>query len=190
MARPKQVSDADLIATARRVFLEQGAAVSVGVIARSLKVSPASIFHRVGTKNRLLELALWPTEPPEFALLQRGPLPGLPIPGQLEALLVGLNGYFATAVPALFLLVSAGVPMLPTRARGKRRDDPIMLRLRVALAQWLARASVLPSGEATVAADTLIGALEARYMHVYLGGIRNTAASDRKYVRDLVRLVL
>jgi AcrR family transcriptional regulator len=191
MARPKQVSDEDLVATARRVFLEKGPQVSVGVIARRLKVSPASIFHRVRTKNKLLVLALWPADPPELLQLQRAPLPeGDSAKEQLIALLTGLNAYFATAVPALFLLVSAGVPMKPTKARGKSKDDPMQIRLRAALAQWLVRGGAVPSAAALAAADTLLGAIEARYMHVYLGGIKSTPAADRKYVRDLVELVL
>jgi AcrR family transcriptional regulator len=190
MARPKQVSDEDLVATARRVFLEKGPQVSVGVIARRLKVSPASIFHRVRTKNKLLVMALWPADPPELAQLLRGPLPGVPVKEQLATILTGLNSYFATAVPALFLLVSAGVPMKPTRARGKHRDDPMQIRLRATLAQWLVRAEAVPAGSALAAADTLLGAIEARFMHVYLGGIKSTPASDRKYVHELVELLL
>ena len=190
MARPKQVSDEDLIATARAVFLEKGPAVSVGVIARRLRVSPASIFHRVRTKNKLLLMALWPAEPPELAQLQRGPVADSPLADQLVEILTGLNSYFAVAVPALFLLVSAGVPMRPTRARGKAKDDPMQLRLRAAVAQWLVRGNAIAPAAALAAGDTLMGAIEARYMHVYLGGIKSTPASDRKYVRDLVDLLL
>src|SRR5208337_129799 len=125
MARPKQVSDEVLVATARRVFLEKGPQVSVGAIAKRLKVSPASIFHRVRTKNNLLVMALWPADPPELMQLQRGPIPDVPVDKQLVAILTGLNSYFATAVPALFLLVSAGVRMRPTKVRGQSKDDPM-----------------------------------------------------------------
>lgn len=190
MARPKQVSDEVLVATARRVFLEKGPQVSVGVIAKRLKVSPASIFHRVRTKNNLLVMALWPADPPELMQLQRGPIPDVPVDKQLVAILTGLNSYFATAVPALFLLVSAGVRMRPTKVRGQSKDDPMQLRLRAALTQWLSRSNSVPAAAALAAADTVLGAIEARYMHVYLGGLRSTLATDRKYVRDLVRLVL
>ena len=190
MARPKQVSDEDLVATARRVFLERGPRVSVGVIAKRLKVSSASIFHRVGTKNKLLVMALLPAEPPELMQLQRGPVLDLPVDEQLVEILTGLNSYFATAVPALFMLFSAGVRMRPTRVRGKTKDDPMQLRLRAALTQWLARSKAVPAANALATADTVLGAIESRYMHVYLGGLRSTPASDRKYVRDVVRLVL
>jgi hypothetical protein len=108
----------------------------------------------------------------------------------LITLLTGLNSYFATAVPALFLLVSAGVAMRPTRARGKHKDDPTQIRLRAALAQWLVRANAVAPALALAAADTVLGAIEARYMHVYLGGLRSTPASDRKFVNELVHLVL
>jgi hypothetical protein len=114
----------------------------------------------------------------------------VPVDKQLVAILTGLNSYFATAVPALFLLVSAGVRMRPTKVRGKSKDDPMQLRLRAALTQWLARSNSVPAAAALAAADTVLGAIEARYMHVYLGGLRSTLATDRKYVRDLVRLVL
>jgi len=190
MARPKQVSDEDLVATARRVFLEKGPQVSVGVIAKRLKVSPASIFHRVRTKDKLLMMALWPADPPELLQLQRGPIQKVPVDKQLVAILTGLNSYFAIAVPALFMLISAGVRKRPTKVRGKSKADPMMLRLRAALTQWLARSKAVPASAALAAADTILGAIEARYMHAYLGGLRSTVASDRKYVRDIVRLVL
>jgi AcrR family transcriptional regulator len=172
------------------VFLEKGPAVSVGVIARRLRVSPASIFHRVRTKNKLLLMALWPADPAELLQLQRGPVAGSAIDEQLVEILTGLISYFAVAVPALFLLVSAGVPMRPTKARGKAKDDPMQLRLRAALAHWLVRGNAVPAAAALAAADTVMGAIEARYMHVYLGGIKSTPAADRKYIRDLVDLLL
>jgi len=160
------------------------------VIAKRLKISPASIFHRVSTKNKLLVMALLPADPPELMQLQRGPVPDVPPEEQLVAILTGLNFYFATAVPAMFLLISAGVRMRPTKVRGKSEDDPMQLRLRAALTQWLRRSNFVAATDAVAAADTVLGAIEARYMHVYLGGIRSTPVSDRKYVRDLVRLIL
>jgi AcrR family transcriptional regulator len=190
MARPKQVSDEELIATARQVFLEKGPAVSVGVIAKRLKVSSASIFHRVNTKNNLLIKALVPAEPPELLQLQRGPVRDIPVDEQLVEILTGLNSYFATAVAALFMLFSAGVRMRATKIRGKSKDDPMQLRLRAALTQWLARSQAVPASTAQAAADTILGAIEARYIHVYLGGLRSTPATDRNYVRYVVGLVL
>lgn len=53
MARPKTISDDELLSAARAMFLEHGYAVPVSVIARHAGVSSAAIFLRYPTKEEL-----------------------------------------------------------------------------------------------------------------------------------------
>jgi AcrR family transcriptional regulator len=188
MGRPKRVSDEQIKAMARRVFLEKGPSVAVGVIARRLKVSPASLFHRVKTKERLLVASLWPPDPPELAIMAAGLRPDTPLRTQLTAILQGLDSYLAIAVPASFMLFAGGVPTGVTK---KRRGAPAMVRIRTLLAAWLESANghhKLDALHCQTAAEAMIGALEGRNMHVYLGGMKSSLPARRRFIGELVEL--
>jgi AcrR family transcriptional regulator len=189
MARPKTVSDADLARVARSVFLREGTDAPVATVAKELGITPAALFHRVKTKERLLVIALWPGEPPAVTLLT------LPVsrPGlarqQLLKILYGLNEFFAVAVPAAFLLHRGGVS-----ARGLRgKNAPLMIRLRGMLAHWLDAVhlqSEFGCRNSRIASEALLGALEARQMHAYLCEFKYTASQNNRFVRELVEQVL
>ena len=72
MPRRREVSDAQITRAARKVFLEQGTQVPVAVVAKELGVSPATLFSRMGTKNKLISAALWPPDPPVLKALEEG----------------------------------------------------------------------------------------------------------------------
>ena len=96
MARPRQVSDVQILEAARACFLEHGASVSTTVIAKRLGVSQAALFKRFGTKEDLLVAALRPG--PEMVRelldwLAEGP-DERPIPEQLLDLGVRVRSFF------------------------------------------------------------------------------------------------
>jgi AcrR family transcriptional regulator len=189
MARPKTVSDEDLARVARAVFLREGTEAPVAMVAKELGITPAALFHRVKTKERLLVIALWPGEPEAVALLtSAAPAPGAARPRLLK-ILYGLNEFLAVAVPAAFLLHRGGVS-----ARGLRgKNAPLMIRLRAMLAQWLDAPQAhaeFSHGNGRIASEAILGALEARHMHAYLCEFNYTAAQNNRFVRDLVEEVL
>lgn len=74
MGRPREVTDDQIRATARRCFLERGAGVSAAEIARELGVSHTTLFNRFGSKEGLLVAALGPpAQVPWIAALEAGP---------------------------------------------------------------------------------------------------------------------
>ena len=54
MARRREVSDAEIIKAARKIFLEKGIQEPVHPVAKELAVSTATLFIRMGTKQRLI----------------------------------------------------------------------------------------------------------------------------------------
>lgn len=190
MARPKQVTDDQLMQAARKVFLKKGAKAPVSAIAKELKVTPAALFHRYKSKERMLIDALWPGNPAELAMLETGPVPRIDVREQLVEILLGLTSYLALAVPAMFLLHTAGVP-LGRKPRNKKKLN--MLSLHIELAKWLQRAAArrririkIPA----IAAEALLGALETRYLRGYLLGETFTPNENRAFISELVDEVI
>lgn len=64
MARPREVTDVDILAAAREVFIEHGPGASTNLVAEKLGVSSATLFHRFGSKRELMIASLVPTPPP------------------------------------------------------------------------------------------------------------------------------
>ncbi len=188
MPRRKEVSDAQIVRVARRVFLEQGTRVPVSVVAKELGVSAATLFVRMGTKNKLISAAFWPPDPPVLKMLEERLPDDSPIDEQLIEILVAVAGFVDAEIPATFTLYAAGL-------RPKSADDfsdATPRRLRRALTKWLRDA--VRSGrierDPRVVAEALIGTLEARTLHAFLGKQALKERDTRRFVRSLVATVL
>lgn len=188
MPRRKEVSDAEIVRAARKVFLEQGTQVPVAIVARELGVSPATLFVRMGTKEKLISAALWPPDPQVFAVLERA-LDSRPVARQLVDILVDIARYTDAEIPATFTKYAAGLRPDPTT---EDFSDIAPRRLRRELARWLREA--VRAGKVDcdprVAAEVFVGTLEARAMHVFLGKTAVTDRDTRVFVRSLIASVL
>jgi AcrR family transcriptional regulator len=71
MARPKTISDADILRTAREVFIEGGALGSTREIAKRMNVSEATLFKRYPTKAALFLAAMAPPPVDVAPMLER-----------------------------------------------------------------------------------------------------------------------
>jgi AcrR family transcriptional regulator len=190
MPRPKLVSDEQLMKAARRVFLKDGFKAPVAAVAKELGVTPAALFHRVKSKERLFLQALYPKDPPELQALEGRPAEGGRVQEQLIEILSGLTEYLSHAMPAMFHLHSGGLPV----GRKKYKKPPnVMLRLHIGLAKWLRYAAsrgTIRIKNPVIAAEALLGALEARYLRGYLLGETFTPAENRAFVSDLVAEII
>ena len=106
--RPRQFTDDELFAAARRCFLEHGPTVSVAVIAGELGVSQAALFRRVGTKDELMLQALSP-RPPEWIARIAEHESDAPVHEQLLALVREMDASFRQMMPCIAVLSAAGV---------------------------------------------------------------------------------
>jgi len=174
MGRPRRISDEQLDAAARAVFQERGAAAPLSAVAERLGVSTAAVLHRVGSKAGLLQRALAPPVPVALTRLEAPPGPNPR--RELEDLLVELARALDDLVPSLIALRSSGVMPPPAQA-------PTVV-LRRALARWLG--PLKPRVVPVVAAESLLGTLEARAFNRYVGGASFAPGSDRAFVRKLV----
>jgi AcrR family transcriptional regulator len=188
MARPKQVSDVQLLEAARRVFLEHGAKVPVATIARHLGVTATALFRRVGSKNQLMVQALQPPEPPAIGILKQGFRDDESADVQMSRVLMNMVGYLNTVIASEFCMRDAGVHTVAERVY---INYPI--KLRQAIAKWLQagqKRGRVRAGNVKIMAEALLGTLEMRYTLAYLMHKSHSPASDRQFVTGLVREIL
>ena len=189
MARPRSITDDEIHAVAREVFVERGPGAPVSLIAERLGVSHAALFGRVGTKEQLLLEALYPGRPPAIDRLSKPP----PSEHAVEALvevLTELTAFLHRVVPSLVVLRASGRSMAELPPRD---EAPPPVALRWSLARWLERASengALPPVRSWATAEGLLGAMEARCFNGYLGGGAFAPGSDEAFVRELVEGLL
>ncbi len=188
MARLRVVTDVEIARAARKVFLEHGTQAPVAWVARELGVSSATVFTRMGTKRRLITAALWPPDPPILAVLEQGFVDGEPIERQLRRIVAALARYADAEIPATFTLYAAGLRAKP----GEDFSEVTPTRLRRAMTKWLRQA--MERGEAIsdprTVAELVLGTLEARAMHAFLGKRKVPERETRAFVRALVATVL
>lgn len=181
MARPRQVSDAQIIEAARDCFLEHGASVSTTVIAERLGVSQAALFKRFGTKDDLMVAALRPdpsTLDTLIAKLEAGPN-ARPVPQQLREVALTIRDRFAEILPRMAVLKSAGLTPAP-RCEGTQKPIPPQ-RVHTALVGWLEQAN--GTGMARIphpaaAAFSLLGAIHMQCFMTYMVDSDRELASD------------
>ena len=188
MGRPKQVTDEQIVAAARRCFLERGAGVSAGEIARELGVSHTTLFNRFGSKDALMIAALAPPEKVAWiAALEEGP-DDRPIRDQLVEHGTVISAYFQELHAGLSVLRAAGVK--PVR-RGREGESPPARALR-ALTGWLRRAQTqgrLGKCDVDTLAATILGALHGWALTARLCGESTTAAASERHVERFIALL-
>lgn len=173
---------------ARKIFLEHGTQVPVAEIARELGISPAAIFVRMGTKSRLISAALWPPDPAVLGLLESGAFAAERFERDLVDAVVEIAEYAEAEIPATFTLYAAGLRAKPS----DDFSDVTPARLRRALTKRLreAVAAGAISCDPRIAAEIIVGTLEARAMHAFLGKRATSARETREFVRRLLAAVI
>ena len=187
MSRPREVTDSQIIAAARRLFLAHGAQTTVAQVAGELGVSSTALHLRMGSKRALLLKALCPSDPPVLAELSAPIDAGADVKKRLRAILAELQTWTEAEIPATFTLYSIGMRPEP----GEEIDNSQPLRLRRALADWLRRAARFERLAASprVAAEILLGTLEAGALHKFISGEAGSEREQRAFLRDLVAVV-
>jgi AcrR family transcriptional regulator len=135
VARPRTVSDEQILEATRAAVRRHGPSVSLDTIAGRLHVSQPALLKRFKTRNKLFIAALMPPETPPFLKrLEAGP-GDEPIGQQLEEVLSEMASFFDEIAPLLSALRESGIPN--HEAHPKR---PHLAALN-ALAGWLVRAT-------------------------------------------------
>lgn len=167
MVRPRQVSDEEILETARHLFIEHGPAVATSTIASQLSISQAALFKRFGNKHTLMLRAMgMPDGTPEWAArLADGPAPDEDLPTALLEMCIGMDRFFQKLMPAIAVLKTAGVDPQEMFCG----QEPPPMRAHRAVTGWLERAHELglanipdPSSLALV----IMGAVQTRCLLV------------------------
>ena len=138
MARPRTISDDQILQTALDCFLEHGPSVATDVIAERLGVSPQALFKRFNNKNDLMIAAVAPREPaPWIPMVEAGP-DDRPLAEQLSEILCELAEFFVDISRRMSVLRWSNLD--PRKIMAMYDEPPPIVDLRV-LSQWLKRAA-------------------------------------------------
>ena len=188
MARPRQVSDEEILDAACQCFLEHGPGCSTSVVAERLGISQAAVFKRFGTKQELMLSALLPPAVPEWsARLASGP-DSRPIPEQLGEIAQEISSFFQQLAPRIAMLKASGadIPALLSRY-----DVPPPIVGWNALAEWVRIAQAqgrIRAGDPSAIAMMLIASLHGHAFMANILGMVGFAALD-SYVPEMISTV-
>jgi AcrR family transcriptional regulator len=189
MARPRLITDAQILTKMRSCVLEHGAQVSLETVAMELGVTAPALLKRFGNRQQLMLQALQPPLDPEFiANFAKGP-DDRPMRVQLAERLDEMWTFFSTMLPCVSALRESGIPQEKI-FEGKHRNP---LRALQAIAHWLelsnqAGLTDVPSPES--AATAILGAVQARIFASHISKTKYSTRSTREYLADLVEFFL
>ncbi len=193
MARPRLVSDEEIIKAVRHGVLEQGPGVSLDVVASSLGITSPALFKRFGSRKALLMAALKPPEKPPFLdILEQGP-DETPFEAQLAHVVESMLSFLKDQFPCMTALRESGL----TSADLKRLyKEPPGLRAVRALEGWLKRAThegLVYVEDTKAAAMAILGACHTPVMISHFSRLHSGAHTLHKndiapYAKNIAHL--
>ena len=188
MARPRQISDEQILKTALDCFLELGPAVATDVIASRLEVSSQALLKRFKSKRELFLAAVRPPAvPPWTEQLEAGP-DDRSLREQLTDLVNELAEYFVEITKRMSLVRWSNIPM--DEMVSHYAEAPPLVGIR-SLAEWLGRAhqrGLVRKTDFKAAAMSLLGALHAPAFLEDILKHHPTGHSREEYVNQVVEL--
>jgi AcrR family transcriptional regulator len=190
MVRPRQVTDRDLLWTARKCFLEHGPAVSTSVIAERAGVSQATLFKRFGTKKKLMVQALMPDhDGPQWEAMLRAP-DARPIPEQLVEKGLIVIAFFSELQPRIAMLRACGTEILEELHADGQTPPPVRA---LRAMQSFFDAAIASERMRTVPTETLaltwLGALRNRAFFTHMMPSLHLDGDDATYVQELTDML-
>lgn len=184
MARPRLVSDEQILDATRAAVLDKGAQVSLDAVAQQLGISSPALIKRFGTRQNLLFAALSPNLDALDALFET-PVDDSPLEEQLENVAARLSRYFQDTMPNLMILRECGISHEDFHDRIKA---PIPLRATIGLKRWLEKlqARDLIEGEMLeTVATSIVGAVMTRTISAHLTQQAWSRPAQRKFHNEL-----
>ena len=187
MARPRLITDEQILTTMRSCVLERGAGVSLDVVAEQLGVTSPALLKRFGSRVELMLKALQPPDaPPWMATFDLGP-DSRPLEAQLTEHFQRLWDFFTEVIPCVSALRESGVPHEKI-FEGKRNAPFHAIR---AISHWLEKANtagLIQTDAPESVATAILGALQTRAFTSHVAKVHYSTRSNREYLDDLVQL--
>lgn len=188
MARPRTVSNEQILNVARACFLREGPAVSTQKIAESLGISQPALFKRFGSKHALMLAALLPAGiPPWVQALESGP-DRRPFLRQVREVCESALSFFEELGPVMAVLRSAGVTPRELLAQF---HEPPPARAIAAFSAWLSRchrAGLIRKVNFDLTALSFIGAMHSKGFLTYAMGHPPVDESREEYAKTVADL--
>ena len=163
MARPPKITNEEILAAARQVFLEQGVNGSTLEIAEKAGISEASIFKRFATKQALFLAAIGISETPPYAKILSSQAPTAEIRSELTEICTQMVEFYQAVMPRVFMMMTqmkSSFPPVPPVLPPPIRDTQLF-------AGYLDRAiaqGYLKSCDSMTVAHTIVGAINSYVM--------------------------
>ena len=190
MARPRTISDEQILQTARECFLEHGPAVPTETISGQLGVSPQALFKRFHSKHELMLAAVVPCDEPQWIpIVEAGP-DNRPLEIQLSEILHHLAEFFVEVSRCMSVLRWSG--MDPKELFDRYDEAPPLVDIRV-LAGWLERAAergLIRPIDFRASAMMMLTSMHGPAMLTDMLGSHPTGHSHEEYVNFMVDVLL
>jgi len=183
MARPRLISDEEILGTVRSAVLDDGPRVSLDIVADRLGVTAPALFKRFGSRNALLLAALAPSRPDFLDLLAGGP-DGRPFAKQLEELFESIAGWCRAAVPCMVALKGSGISFEEVHTALGEAPPVVVSRT---LAAWLQRAHRAGLAHVSDSETTSVAMMGALHTRAFLSHLLRKPASPRELAEDAKR---
>jgi len=190
MARPRQITDKQILETARECFLEHGPSISTTVIAGRLGISQAALFKRFSSKKELLLASLAPQQmPPWIEKLESGP-DERDIETQLQEIAFRITKHFQQIIPCASVLRASGIEVEEIFER--YGDAPPPIQAHKALKTWFLKARdhgrIGPCDPDSLAM-VFLGALQIRSFLAHVAGDHVPASGTNSYLQGVIDLL-
>lgn len=186
MGRPQQVTDAEILETARDFFIKEGANVSTEKIAHALGVSQPVLFKRFKSKKELMMAAIGVPEMDSwFTDLQKQP-DNRPFGVQLLEMAEEITTFLKKALPAMMVLRSCG--MNPEDMMHKHAVSPPVMEVKV-LSNWLASCytkGLIIKADYSAMAKGILGGLHFPMVIHFLQPQSSLGMPDMSYVATIM----
>jgi AcrR family transcriptional regulator len=129
MPRPPKISNEDILAAARQVFLEQGSSASTLAIAEKAGISEAAIFKRFATKQALFAAAMGLGEPPAWVRVLANQTPTANLKAELTQICEQMLNFYQDVLPRVLMVMSQGngsLPPMPSIPPPPVRDSQLL----------------------------------------------------------------
>ncbi len=188
MARPRQITDEQILQTMRSSVLEHGPAVSLDVVAEQLNVTSPALIKRFGTRRALMIAALKPPLDTVWSRhLSKGP-DARPLREQLEDVITSFSESFNEAMPCMFALRESGIPYNEVFPRNELSPQIKAVQAVTRFLQQLAEMRLCVDEALETAGSALVGAITHRAISAHLSHSPWSTRDQKEYARQLSKL--